>query len=68
MAANDGLRTVLLITGKGRGDGGVLRRELPRWLNQPRNRERIVAVTPARPKDGGEGAFYLRLKRVRAAR
>ncbi len=60
-----GLRNVLLITGKGRVDGGVLRRELPYWLNQPRNRDLVVAVTPAQPKDGGEGAFYLRLKRLR---
>ncbi len=60
-----GLRNVLLITGKGRADGGVLRRELPHWLNQPRNRNLVVAVTPAQPKDGGEGAFYLRLRRLR---
>ena len=64
-----GLRNVLLITGKGRSKQdsgtGVLRRELPRWLNLPHNRERVVAVTPAQPKDGGEGAFYLRLRRLR---
>ena len=62
----------LLITGKGKADGGgergVLRRELPRWLNQPRNRERVVALTPAQPRDGGDGAFYLRLKRLRERR
>ena len=67
-----GLRNVLLITGKGKADGGgargVLRRELPRWLNQPRNRERVVALTPAQPKDGGDGAFYVRLKRLRERR
>ena len=60
-----GLRNVLLITGKGGPGGGVLRREVPRWLNQPPNRDRVVAITPAQPKDGGEGAFYLRIKRLR---
>lgn len=61
-----GRRNVLLITGKGRnGETGVLRREVPRWLNQPGNRDRVVAVSPARPKDGGAGALYLRLRRLR---
>jgi DNA-nicking Smr family endonuclease len=60
-----GRRCVLVITGKGaRGEGGgVLRRMVPRWLNEPANRARVVALAPARPRDGGEGALYLLLRR-----
>lgn len=63
-----GRRCVLVITGKGlRPDGttGVLRAAVPHWLNQPELRERIVAFTHATPRDGGEGALYLLLKRKR---
>lgn len=61
-----GKREVLVITGKGtRADGsiGVLRQAVPRWLNESPNRARVVAFTFAAPKDGGEGALYVRLKR-----
>lgn len=70
-----GRRTVLVITGKGFKPGGrsaeertgVLRRMVPRWLNQPENRARIVAVAQAQPKDGGAGALYVLLRRLRGA-
>jgi len=61
-------RCVLVITGKGlKQDGsvGVLRSAVPRWLNQPPNRERVLAFSYATPKDGGEGALYVMLKRKR---
>lgn len=63
-----GRRCVLVITGKGRGPGeaaGVLRRELPHWLNQPGLREKVLAFDYARPEHGGEGAIYLLLRRSR---
>lgn len=62
-----GRRTVLVITGKGgAGDRvGVLRAEVPRWLNEPPIREKVLAFHPARPKDGGAGALYVLLKRHR---
>ena len=59
-------RMVLVITGKGiKPDGttGVLRTAVPRWLNENPNRERILGFSHAAPKDGGEGALYVRLKR-----
>ena len=36
---------MLIITGKGlmKEDGGVLRQQVPRWLNQPPNRGRVLA-------------------------
>lgn len=61
-----GKRCVLIITGKGAGrEGGVLRRQLPQWLNQPANRARVVAFSSAQPRDGGHGAVYVLLKRLR---
>lgn len=63
-----GKRCVLVITGKGtRADGaiGVLRTNVPHWLNQPGNRARILAFTHAAPADGGEGALYVLLRRLR---
>jgi len=61
-----GLRTVLVITGKGSvKDGGVLRRMVPRWLNQPPLRAMVVAIEQAVPRDGGLGAYYLLLRRRR---
>lgn len=59
-------RMVLVITGKGlKPDGtvGVLRTAVPRWLNESPNRERILGFSYAAPKDGGEGALYVRLKK-----
>ena len=75
-AASDGKRCVLVITGKGsaRTDDagimpdreiGILRRSLPRWLALPGLRDLVVAYHNAKPKDGGEGAFYVLLRRRR---
>ena len=61
-----GLRSVLVITGKGSvREGGVLRRMVPRWLNQPPLRGMVIAIEQAAPLDGGGGAFYLLLRRRR---
>lgn len=62
-----GKRCVLIITGKGslKNGGGVIRRELPLWLNAPGNRARVLGFAGARPADGGGGAFYVLLKRRR---
>jgi len=63
-----GRRCVLVITGKGRraeGTEGVLRAAVPRWLNTTPNRDRLLAFTHAQPRDGGEGALYVYLKRRR---
>jgi len=63
-----GKRCVLVITGKGLapdGSTGVLRREVPRWLNESPNRTRVLAFSHATPRDGGEGALYIMLKRLK---
>jgi len=65
-ARKNGRRAVLVITGKGlRRDGqfGVLRSAVPRWLNEPPLRDWIKAFDYAAPRDGGEGALYVLLRR-----
>jgi DNA-nicking Smr family endonuclease len=65
-AEGAGKRCVLVITGKGLASGGVLRDQVPRWLNLPPNRARVLAFDYARQQDGGSGALYVLLKRRRA--
>jgi DNA-nicking Smr family endonuclease len=75
-AHDRGLRAVLIITGKGlkpRGADadpwdtapGVLKHQTPRWLNEAPNRARVLAFTPAQPRDGGTGALYVLIRRRR---
>lgn len=66
-AQKKGQRCVIVVTGRGlRSEGGgVLRAELPHWLNLPPNRGRILGFAQAQPKDGGAGATYVLLKRRR---
>jgi DNA-nicking Smr family endonuclease len=64
-------RIVLIITGKGSAgfsnDRGVLRRLVPQWLKTSTLRPYVVALEPASAIHGGEGAFYVRLRRTRRA-
>jgi len=60
-----GHKAVLVITGKGKMGEGVLRDAVPRWLNEPENRQMIRAFSHAAPKDGGEGALYVLMKRLK---
>lgn len=65
-SADLGRRCLLVITGKGNREGsGILRTEVPRWLNEPGLRGQILAFTHAQPKHGGTGALYVLLKRRR---
>lgn len=73
-AQTDGLRLVLVITGKGkdRDTGGpiptrfgVLRHQVPQWLQLPPLRSAVLQVTPAHIRHGGGGAYYVYLRRVR---
>lgn len=66
-AVADGARLVLVITGKGRSatraGRGVLRERFLDWIEEAPMRALIARVATAKPKDGGEGAFYVFLKR-----
>jgi DNA-nicking Smr family endonuclease len=60
----DKVRCVEVITGRGAGEtGGVLRRELPVWLNLPALRPMVLAAT--HPHAGNPGAVRLLLRRTR---
>ncbi len=62
-----GKRCVLVITGKGQVSegGGVLRTNVPRWLNEAPNRTKVLSFSYATRADGGTGALYVLLKRQR---
>ena len=65
-SAQLGRRCLLVVTGKGNREGaGILRTQVPRWLNEPALRSLILAFAYAQPKHGGEGALYVLLKRQR---
>ena len=44
---------------------GVIRRRFVDWLSAPHLKPLILAIKTAQPKDGGEGAFYILLRRHR---
>src|SRR3954470_7780375 len=64
-----GARVVLVITGKGArsGDGsserGVLRRQVPHWLESAALRPLVIGFESAGVGHGGAGALYVRLRR-----
>jgi DNA-nicking Smr family endonuclease len=69
-AHSEGLTFVLVITGKGNATGpeserGVLRRQVPQWLNLPEFRSLVVGFEEAHIGHGGEGALYVRIRRMR---
>ena len=58
------LRCVEIITGRGSGEtGGVLRREVPLWLNDPALRPIILAAS--HPHPANQGAIRVLLRRIR---
>lgn len=64
VAAHRGLRCVEIITGLGTGhEGGILRRELPHWLERPEMRSRILGL--AYPHMGNKGSVRVLLRRRR---
>ncbi len=65
-----GKRCVLVITGKGMtaSKSGVLKQNVPRWLNEPGLRRHVLAFDYAERQHGGDGALYVLLKRDREKR
>lgn len=66
-AASRGDRTVIVITGVGRGGEGVLKRRLPEWLAEHDLRVLVSGFAPAHRNHGGAGAFYVFLRSRRSA-
>lgn len=67
-------RLVLVITGKGRGGGddgpvpqrrGILKHQVPHWLQSPPLSSMVLQITEAHLKHGGSGAYYVYLRRRR---
>ena len=71
-AKMNGYRLVLIITGKGREGGpdaplpvrpGALRHNVPHWLHMPPMDQIVLQVRPAHRRHGGDGAYYVYLRR-----
>ncbi|MGL4489457.1 MAG: Smr/MutS family protein [Rhizobiaceae bacterium] len=64
-AHSEGLRHILIITGKGAsfGSDGVLRQAVPHWFATPAFRPYVSAYEDAARHHGGSGALYVRLRR-----
>ncbi len=62
-AQSRGERTVIVITGVGRGGEGILKRRLPEWLAERDIRAIVAGFAPAHRSHGGAGAFYVFIKR-----
>lgn len=63
-----GLRTVLLVPGRGKNspDGiGILRGKLQTWLTQDPFKRVVLAFCTAQPHDGGPGSIYVLLRKFR---
>lgn len=63
-AQGRGHRCVLVITGRGERTGGILRRSVPRWLEEPRLAARVLGWAEAGRAHGGAGALYILLRRA----
>lgn len=61
----NGVRYVLIITGKGFSSGGdgILRRQVPAWLSTPPFRALVSSHDVSARHHGGEGALYVRLRK-----
>jgi len=73
-AQAQGKRLVLVVTGKGKDRDepgpiptprGVLRNQVPQWLSLPPLAQAVMQVAPAHVSHGGDGAYYIYLRRSR---
>lgn len=71
---SQGRRLVLVITGKGQRDDphspiprrrGVLKQQVPQWLRMAPVAQAVLQVSEAHIRHGGEGAYYVYLRRNR---
>ncbi len=69
---NQGKRCIVIVTGKGlsvhEGEDiftpkGILRKQVPQWLNMPRLRGMILVYKHPSERLGGQGALYILLRR-----
>jgi len=63
-----GRRVVLVIPGRGKNSPGglsILRAEIQSWLTREPLRRIVLAFCTAQPRDGGTGALYVLLRKIR---
>ena len=61
-AFNSNKRNILIITGKGLNKTGLLKKEVPIWLNEKEIKKFLISYENAPKSFGGEGALVIRLK------
>ena len=59
-------RMVLVITGKGKLNEGVLRSQVPNWLHDPMISPYVSGFRQSGISHGGSGALYVRIRKNRA--
>ena len=59
---NSDKRNILIITGKGLNKTGLLKKEVPIWLNEREIKKILISYENAPKSFGGEGALIIRLK------
>ena len=73
-AQASGKRLVLIITGKGKEGNdtepfprprGILKRQVPHWLEIPPLAQAVLQVTSSHARHGGDGALYVYLRKPR---
>ena len=55
-------KNIVVITGKGQNNKGVLKINVPYWLSDQMISKFIVGFNPMPEKKGGQGALFIRLK------
>ena len=56
-------RNILVISGKGEHDKGKIKHSIPIWVTSQSLSPLIYFYSFAAPKDGGNGAYYIRLRK-----
>ncbi len=62
-AISQSFKLMLVITGKGSRDKSSIRSELMHWVNLPEISSHIIYITHSMQQQGGEGAFYIVLRK-----
>ena len=57
------IRNILIITGKGYNNAGILKKEVPLWLNEQKIFNLLVNFEIAPKEFGGEGALLVKIKK-----
>jgi DNA-nicking Smr family endonuclease len=55
-------RNILVITGKGLNNQGVLKKEVPVWLEEKKIKNYLISFEKAPNTNGGSGALLLRIR------